>query len=448
MKYRRYVTDEHSKQFAWQLLLKTFVILFLITCGLLAIYQVAKAITFTAQYAHYVQDVARVSSLLAIIALVATGWQYAHREQVSNLSVEPMMTRAQKRSKRLSRLFTDKALIDVLGFANKTRYGYEMPEYEVYLSDDLTSGFVAIENIGNFDKLDREKMEQKVSGLLAGKYQQYSVVSSELIRDDSYMIFNFEDVNTSHRLTADLSHIDDYVSDDKHAIILMSNLTLHFGSDTHHMIITAATRSGKTFLAHYMATVMEAQGWIVEYNSAKLDKVVKQFNGKSDPEEIVIRAEFWVTQMQERLNAINKAGKDKYTEMAVMPDVGLFFDELGNLGAAISDDRKLKARWNKAINSLTASAAATGIHVIAISQQATLEGLALPNLARVNLSDSIVMLRQSANSADERRYLLSGYTDLPKRNYQVGQGLARFVGIGGAWATPHLFEAPLIVNKS
>ena len=445
MEYRRYVTDEHSKQFVWQLLLKVFVILFLVTCGLLAIYRIMGVIDFTAQYAHYMQDVARISGVLAIIALVATAWQYAHREQVSSLSVEPMTKGAQKRSKRLSRLFTDKALIDVLDFANKTRYGYEMPKYQIYVDDTLASGYVAVENIGNFDKLDRQKMEQKVSGLLGGKYQQYSVVSSELIKDDSYLKFNFEDVNTSHRLAVNLSKIDDYVSTDEHAIKLMSNLTLHFGTDTHHVTLIGRTRSGKSVLAHYMATVMEAQGWVIEYNSAKLDKIVKQFNGQSDPEKIVERSEFWVNQMQERLALINKAGKDKYTEMPVMPDVGLFFDELGNLNAAVSDDRKLKARWNKAINRLTATGASTGIHVIAISQMATIDGLGLPSLARTNLSDSVIMLGEAANSADERRYMMSGFADMAKRHYNVGQGVARFVAIAGIWSTPHLFEAPLIL---
>lgn len=445
MEYRRYVTDEHSKQFVWQLLLKVFVILFLVTCGLLVIYRIMGVIDFTTQYAHYMQDVARSSGVLAIIALVATAWQYAHREQVSSLSVEPMTKGAQKRSKRLSRLFTDKALIDVLDFANKTRYGYEMPEYQVYVNDTLASGYVAVENIGNFDKLDRQKMEQKVSGLLGGKYQQYSVVSSELIKDDSYLKFNFEDVNTSHRLEVNLSKIDDYVSTDKHAIVLMDNLTLHFGTDVHHLGIIARTRSGKTVLAHYMATVMEAQGWIVEYNSAKLDKVVKQFNGQSDIEKIVERCEFWVNQMQERLALINKAGKDKYLEMPVMPDVGLFFDELGNLNAGLDDDRKLKARWNKAINRLTATGASTGIHVIAISQMATIDGLGLPSLARTNISDSVIMLGEAAANADERKYMMSGFADMPKRHYNIGQGVARFVAIAGIWSTPHLFEAPLIL---
>src|SRR5699024_7423993 len=353
--------------------------------------------------------------------------------------------RASRRSRQLLRLFDDKAIIDVLKFANKTKYGYEMPVIEAHINDDLMSGYVATENIGNYDKLDASKMEQKVSGRLSGKFQQYAVVSSELVQDDSFIKFYFEDVNVSHRLTLKLSDIEQYKSDDKHAIRLMDNLTLHFGSDVHHMAIIGRTRSGKTVLAHYMATMMKAQGWLVEYNSAKLDRVVKQFNGQSDPEKpekIVERAEYWCQVMDKRLAKINQANKDRYTEISGMRDVGLFFDELGNLNAAISDDKKLKARWNKAINRLTATGASAGVHVIAISQYATIDGLGLPSLARANVADSVIMLTQSANEPSERQYLIPGY-DLAKRRYTVGQGLGHFAFIDG-WESPHLFEAPFI----
>src|SRR5699024_10974777 len=192
-------------------------------------------------------------------------------------------------------------------------------------------------------------------------------------------------------------------------------------------------------------TVMKTQGWIVEYNSAKLDKVVKQFNGQSEPEKIVERAEFWVNQMQERLTLINEAGKDKYLEMPAMSDEGLFFDELGDLNVGIDEDRKLYALWKNDINKLTATGASTVIHVIAISQMATIDGLGLPSLARTNISDSVIMLGEAANNAYERRYMMSGFADMPKRHYNVGQGVARFVAIAGIWSTPHLFEAPLIL---
>lgn len=446
-KYRRYVTDENSKPFAYQTLTNVSVLLAIADVIIYVLYRVVGTIDLIAPYAHYLKYVLIAVSLLFLITLACAVWRNGKRELVATLADDRNGTaspskRASRRIRQLTQLFNDKAIIDVLKFANSTKYGYEMPVVQVFVADDLLSGSVSIENIGNYDKLDASKMEQKVSGRLSGKFQQYAVVSSELVQDDSFIKFYFEDVNVSHRLTLKLSDIEKYKSDDRHAIQLMDNLTLHFGSDVHHMVIIGRTRSGKSMLGLYMATLMKAQGWTTEYNSAKLDRIVKRYNGVSDPEKIVERAEYWCQVMDERLAKINKANKDKYTEISGMRDVGLFFDELGNLNAAISDDRKLKARWNKAINRLTATGASTGIHVIALSQFATVEGLGLPSLARANVADSVIMLTQSANEPSERQYLVPGY-DLAKRRYTVGQGLGHFAFIDG-WQSPHLFEAPFI----
>ena len=212
--------------------------------------------------------------------------------------------------------------------------------------------------------------------------------------------------------------------------------------------IIARTRSGKSiFAGKYIAPLMVLQGWIVEYNSAKYDRYVKEFNGQSDPEKIVERAEYWCSIMDRRLKEINESGKDTYSEMENMPDIGLFFDELGNLNASLESldkvDRTLKltSRWITAINRLTATGGSAGIHIIAISQFATKEGF-LPSLARVNCSDAVIMLGGAADSAEERKYLMSGFADLPKRSYMKGQGLARIIGSGKKWEVPHFFETP------
>ena len=54
------------------------------------------------------------------------------------------------------------------------------------------------------------------------------------------------------------------------------------------------------------------------------------------------------------------------------------------------------------------------------------------------------MLGGAADSADERRYLMSGYADMPRRNYKKGTGLARFISAKPKWHTPHYYETPLI----
>ena len=193
---------------------------------------------------------------------------------------------------------------------------------------------------------------------------------------------------------------------------------------------------------------MLLQGWIVEYNSSKFDCYVTEFHGESDPLKIVERAEYWCTVMDERLRKINEAGKEKYLEMDDMPHIGLFFDELANLNASCESldktDKSLKitSRWITAINRLSATGASSGISLVVISQFATKEAF-LPSLARVNCSDAVIMLGGAADSATERQYLMSGFSDMPKRSYGKGQGLARIVGSGRKWEnSPHFFETP------
>lgn len=375
-----------------------------------------------------------------------------NREQVSVLKIDKMNKEANKLATRINKLFNDKTITDVLKLSNSTRYGEEMPEIYVFLDSSLKEGFIAIENISNFDRADRDKFEQKISGVLSGKYQKYSVVSSELTLDDSFILFYFEDTITSERLIIDnTDDIKENISKCEHHIRLAKNLVWQCNI-TAHLSIIARTRAGKSVLAgEYMAKLMLLQNWIVEYNSAKYDRYVKEFNGKSDPIEIVERAEYWCSVMENRLQEINNAGKDKYLDMKDMPNIAIFFDELGNLNASLESldktDKTLKitSRWITAINRLSATGASAGIHIIAISQFATKEGF-LPSLARVNCSDAVIMLGGAADSPTERQYLMSGFADLPKRSYKKGQGIARIQGSGRKWETPHFYETPYIKN--
>lgn len=375
-----------------------------------------------------------------------------HREQVSVLEIDKMNKEANKLANRINKLFNDKTITDVLKLSNSTRYGEEMPEIYVFLDSSLKEGFIAIENISNFDRADRDKFEQKISGVLSGKYQKYSVVSSELTLDDSFILFYFEDSITSERLIIEnTGDIKENISESEHHIRLAKNLVWQCNISAHLSII-ARTRAGKSVLAgEYMAKLMLLQNWIVEYNSAKYDRYVKEFNGKSDPIEIVERAEYWCSVMDNRLQEINNAGKDKYLDMKDMPNIAIFFDELGNLNASLESldktDKTLKitSKWITAINRLSATGASAGIHIIAISQFATKEGF-LPSLARVNCSDAVIMLGGAADSPTERQYLMSGFADLPKRSYKKGQGIARIQGSGRKWETPHFYETPFFKN--
>jgi hypothetical protein len=376
-------------------------------------------------------------------------YTWSLREEVSTISIPVMSNEANKSSQKLKRLFNDKQITDVLKLSNSTRYGDEMPELHVWINDDLNEGYIAIENIANWERADREKFEQRVSGILAGKYQRFTVVNSELTAGDSYIIFYLEDTLTSQRLHVkdESDSLKEFINDDKHAIKLSKDL-IWYSDIVPHLSVIARTRAGKSVLAgRYMARLMLLQGWIVEYNSAKYDRYVKEFNGQSDPIKIVERAEYWCSVMDKRLSEINDAGKEKYLEMKNMPNIALFFDELGNLNASLESldkvDKTLKisSRWTTAINRLSATGGSAGIHIIAISQFATKEGF-LPSLARVNCSDAVIMLGGAADSAEERKYLMSGFADMPKRSYIVGQGVARILGSGKKWEVPHFYETP------
>lgn len=380
--------------------------------------------------------------ICALISSVLFLTFYFSREKVATIVLPGMNKKARKNARKICHLFSDRVVVDILGLAVKTRYGAEMPKVNVFLANDLYSGFVAVENIGNYDVLNRTEMEQKLSGILSGKWQKYAVTSSELVRGDTYVLYRFEDCQTSMRLIVkDSDEIADFVSPNKHELRLAKDLIWHCNK-VPHLAIIARTRAGKSvFAGAYLAPLMIMQGWRVEYNSAKSDIYVQKYSGKSEPNEIVERAEYWVSKMEGRLQLINKAGAEKYTDMPNMVDIGVFFDELGNLNASLEHDKKLKTRWEMAINRLSATGASAGLHIISISQRATREGF-LTGLARTNSSDAVIMLGGAASSPSERQYLIPGF-EIPARSYGVGQGIAKIDGSGRRWETPHYYETPL-----
>lgn len=190
-----------------------------------------------------------VFSIASIVLTATSYFTFKLREQVSTITMEEMSTKARRLSSKLKLLFNDKMITDVLKLSNKTRFGDEMPEIYIYVSDKLDEGYIAIENIANYERADREKFEQRVSGILAGKYQRFAVISSELTPSDSYIIFHFEDTLTSQRFIIENNQsLEAFTSQNPHVIKLAKNL--EWRSDiAPHMSIIARTRAGKSVLA-------------------------------------------------------------------------------------------------------------------------------------------------------------------------------------------------------
>ena len=167
-------------------------------------------------------------SVLAALSLIVL---YRRREQVTIFPLPTMQPRSKHLATRLRRLFTDKQLSDVLKLTNQTRYGDEFPVLAVWVADDCKYGYIAIENIATYDRMDRDKYEQKVSGILSGKYQRFAVVSTELTAGDTYMLFHFEDTLTSFRIhVAAHDSLSEFISNtNPHVIQLSKDLSWQIG---------------------------------------------------------------------------------------------------------------------------------------------------------------------------------------------------------------------------
>lgn len=380
-----------------------------------------------------------------ILMLFLTLILNTQREIIAPFKLPQMSSDQKNMAKKIKLLFNPKQLIDVLKLSNSTRYGEELPNVEVWVDSDYQSGFIGIENIGNFSYLDKPNLEKSITGILSGSFEKLSIINSHLNKGDKYMLFHFENTVDSKRFLIKNNDLTPFISTNPHHIKLSKDLIWHTDL-TPHMSCIARTRSGKSMLmGGYIAELMVIQGWYVEFHSVKVDKYVKKFNGCFLPESIVERCEYWCDEMEKRLKQLSNEGKDTYLQDKSMKIIGLFFDEIGNLNGQLESNRALKKRWESAITRLTATGASCGIHVIAISQKGTVEGF-LPSTAKTNCSDAVIMLGSAADSGSERQFLMPGFAEMPIRNYGIGEGLARFNSSGDKWMSPQYFEAPWLVD--
>jgi hypothetical protein len=319
-KYRRIKRSKDNSHQSYQLFLTAFGLFSLLTGFSFFIFISCQNSLFFISFSGLFRNITILFVIISLVLLVISFITFFHRELVSTLKIPQMTNKAEKLSRKIKQLFNDKQLDDVLGLCNSTRYGIEFPLLYVWVSDDCNYGYIAIENIATYDRMTRDKYENRISGILSGKYKRFAVISSELTSNDSYMLFHFEDTLTSYQLIINEKEdkLSGYVSKDPHAILLSKDLVWH-AEMTPHLSVIARTRAGKSVLCgRYMAKLMQLQGWIVEYNSAKFDRYVKEFDGKSDPLEIVERAEYWCEVMLERLNKINDAGQENILTFLIL----------------------------------------------------------------------------------------------------------------------------------
>ncbi|MGK8455118.1 cell division protein FtsK, partial [Staphylococcus epidermidis] len=179
-KYRRILKDENSKYQSYQIVFGALILAFFISLVLriisfvLSKYKVFSSVTPNINFISY------LFVFIALLLLIVFFMTLKRREYISELDVPEMQKGQKKLANRIFKLFNDKQITDVLKLSNSTRYGEEMPNIYVFVDNDCESGYVAIENIANFEKMDKEKYEQKVSGIFNGKLKRFAIVSSDL----------------------------------------------------------------------------------------------------------------------------------------------------------------------------------------------------------------------------------------------------------------------------
>ena len=80
------------------------------------------------------------SIAVTIITFFILLYTWFQREEVSSIKIPPMSNKSKKLAQQLRRLINDKQITDVLQLSNTTRYGEEMPEIEIWIGEDLSSG--------------------------------------------------------------------------------------------------------------------------------------------------------------------------------------------------------------------------------------------------------------------------------------------------------------------
>lgn len=376
--------------------------------------------------------------IVSLFTLVLYAISNYDRQRIYN--VPNMGKTALKRARKIRKQFNPSNLAETLRVGINTKNGIKLPSVSIWISNDLDTGSLFFENLGSFEKLDRSKIIESISGILPSPYE---AINGYMISSGAFMKFDFEDTTTSHRFVVSNHDLKPFISDDVHSLRLSDDLVWNARRVPHASII-GRSGSGKTmFSGGYMANIAFLQGWKVIYASAKPDQYTRKFKGPTTPEGITAVAEKLVLIMQKRLLKIQRNAVDDYGDIDKMRDIAFFIDEIGHLNAMIDSDKKLKARFEKAMKSLSFTGRSAGIHLIGVSQFATIEAF-LSSPVRGNMKDCVIMLGGSANSGEERKFLMPGFNDLPKRDYKTGQGIAMVLEAGNKWKTPHYFETPLI----
>ena len=375
-----------------------------------------------------------------ILFVLISLFGYLKIEWAPDIEVEKMNRRANLLARRIATNLTPDLLANHLGLGQHSNGGFKIPAVKCWVSDDLQSGKLFIENLGVTSKLDKESLKTDLSGaVLTGKAADLVVYDSYFEQDKVWLVVEFESVTVDHSFYVENHNYKPFVSKNSHSIKLNDRLEW----DSLHLALTATSGSGKTKLIEYITSVAELQGWELSVNSAKADVLTRKYSGehsgKSEIEDIVEVAEYYVSIMEQRLALIASNNVDSYVDTD-LNDVLIVFDELLDFNSAISGDKGLKARWESALKRLAGKSRSAGFRLLISSQHGTVTGLVSTDI-RVNFAN-VIMLGKSANVGTERMFMMPGY-EIENAKYRKGEGLAYFPD-SEYYSEPKRYKTPWI----
>lgn len=301
-----------------------------------------------------------------------------------------------------------------------------LPKIKIILEDNLKSGKVIISNSIRFHKLFKE---MEISSAL-GKY----VVLEQYLSDDfNHYIYKFELAETEQLTFENYKDFQLLCSKHENGTLFIDDRNM---VPLHHALIVGSTGSGKTYATYSLVLQLLNFSIVPEIYFADPKYSALYVLGKSiscdktagNTNEIVFLLQRFYEAMQKREQEVQKYLNSKldsdYKDWDLQAHV-FVIDEFSSFQSVVNTlDKFTRDRVNMYLTNIIQKGRQLGFFMWIIMQKS--DSKILPTYLRDNLVFKVV-LGQATDTTYQTAF--EEYADLPKRNFQQGQGLYTFQGL-------------------
>ena len=297
----------------------------------------------------------------------------------------------------------------------------ELPKIDISFENNLTFGKIKINNNVKFDK----KFETL---RLSSALERYVVEIQYLSLDQNWYIFEFYDSNLMRqRVFNSYVEFQNYNKKIGKYELFIDDYSI---LPIHHALIVGQTGSGKTYALFSLVLQLVNKGSTVSLYFADTKgagtKVIGKFispdKTASEIEDIIQLLEKFCecmekTKQEIELHLMNDIDSD-YRDFNISPNI-FIFDEFADFILVLKAyDKKTRDHVQSLLSRITLQGRQMG-YFLWVSMQKS-DSTLLPTFIRENLPVKIVM-----GNAENMTYVTTFGTgvDIPKRNYQLGQGV-------------------------